>query len=92
MAEYIVREKVIAAFDDSRVDRYYGDVDPESVIEVINEIPAADVRPVVLCKDCIHARRYTNKIKCGYWSEQTASEIVCEDDFCSFGEKRKERC
>ena len=51
---------------------------------------ASDVRPVVLCRDCIHARHYTNKIKCGYWSEQTASEIVCEDDFCSYGEKREE--
>ena len=47
-------------------------------------------RPVVLCRDCVHARRYTSKIKCGYWSEQTASEIVCEDDFCSYGEKRKD--
>lgn len=57
-------------------------------IQSINNIPAVDVRSVVLCRDCIHARHYTNKIKCGYWSEQTASEIVCEDDFCSYGEKR----
>lgn len=49
-----------------------------------------DIVEVVRCRDCIHARHYTNKIKCGYWSEQTASEIVCEDDFCSYGEKRAE--
>ena len=55
-----------------------------------HDLPNADARPVVLCRDCVHARRYTNKIKCGYWSEQTASEIVCEDDFCSYGEKREE--
>lgn len=56
----------------------------------ILSIPAADVRSVVLCRDCIHARHYTNKIKCGYWSEQTAPEVVCADDFCSYGEKREE--
>lgn len=49
-----------------------------------------DVVEVVRCRDCKYARRYTNKIKCGYWSEQTASEIVCDDDFCSYGEKREE--
>ena len=47
MAEYIEREKVIEAFDDPAVERYYGDVCPESVICVIEQIPAADVRPVV---------------------------------------------
>jgi len=62
-----------------------------SAQRIIANIPAADVRPVVLCRDCIHARHYTSKIKCGYWSEQTASEIVCEDDFCSHGKKREER-
>ena len=62
----------------------------DDVLNDVEDFPAADVRPVVLCRDCIHARRYTNKIKCGYWSEQTASQIVFEDDFCSYGEKRDE--
>lgn len=47
MDEYIKRQAAIAAFNDSRVDKYYGDVDPGSVIRVIEQIPAADVRPVV---------------------------------------------
>lgn len=47
MDEYIKKEEAILAFDDNRVERYYGDVSPESVIEVIKNIPAADVRPVV---------------------------------------------
>ena len=51
---YIEREKAIEAFDDPSVERYYGDVDPDSVIRVINSIPAANVRPVVLCRDCVN--------------------------------------
>ena len=47
MAEYIEREKAIEAFDDPTVERYYGDICPESVIRVIEQIPTADVRPVV---------------------------------------------
>lgn len=89
MAEYIDRE----AFKKEirRLSTHYlNEWDTLGVLAAVDRIPAADVRPVVLCRDCIHARRYTNKIKCGYWSEQTASEIVCEDDFCSYGEKREE--
>lgn len=43
MDDYIKREEAINAFDDPRVERYYGDVSPSSVIEVIETIPAADV-------------------------------------------------
>ena len=46
MKEYIEREKAIEAFDDPAVERNYGDVCPESVIRVIERIPAADVREV----------------------------------------------
>ena len=85
MAEYIDRDAAIAACFDG-----FADCRDDCAANIRN-IPAADVVEVVRCKDCIHARHYTNKIKCGYWSEQTDSEIVCEDDFCSYGEKREER-
>lgn len=55
MPEYIEREAAIKAFDDPAVERYYGDVCPESVIRVIEHIPAADVRPVVTCGECMYA-------------------------------------
>ena len=57
-------------------------------IQSINNIPAVDVPSVVNCRDCAHARFYTNKIVCGYWSELTYAAIVGENDFCSYGEKR----
>ena len=86
MTDYISREAVLTALFNGEHNLYSWD----EIEDRLSAIPAADVRPVVLCRDCVHARRYTNKIKCGYWSEQTASEIVCEDDFCSRGEKREE--
>lgn len=45
--DLISRTAAIEAFDDERVDRYYGDVSPESVIKVIESIPAVDAAPVV---------------------------------------------
>lgn len=45
--DLIRRSAAIEAFDDERVDRNYGDVSPESVIRVIESIPAVDAVPVV---------------------------------------------
>lgn len=47
MRDCIYRDAAIEAFDDPRVEYNYGDVSPESVIRVIESIPAADVAPVV---------------------------------------------
>lgn len=47
MADLISSAAAIEAFDDERVDRNYGDVSPESVIRVIESIPAVDAVPVV---------------------------------------------
>jgi hypothetical protein len=44
--DLISRAAAIEAFDDERVDRNYGDVSPESVIEVIESIPAVEAIPV----------------------------------------------
>ena len=53
MADLISRAAAIEAFDDERVDRYYGDVSPESVIGVIESIPAVDAIPV----EWLHKKR-----------------------------------
>ena len=47
MVDLIPRAVAIEAFDDKRVDRNYGDVSPESVIKVIESIPAVNVMPVI---------------------------------------------
>ena len=47
LEDLIPRKAAIEAFNDERVDRNYGDVSPESVIKVIESIPAVDAVPVV---------------------------------------------
>lgn len=65
--------------------------------QLLDEIPAADVAPVVRCKDCKHYRNYPNGLCYLHTEPKTnargySSEAVCvePDDFCSYGE-RKER-
>lgn len=68
------------------------------LLEKIKSIPAADVRPVVLCKDCKDSYEWTNmdghKIRfCSYirnvWNCDT-DRMVSDDDFCKWGVKREE--
>lgn len=65
--------------------------------DIIN-LPAADVRPVVLCKDCKYSYEWANmdgdKIRyCSYlravWNHDT-DRMVYDDDFCKWGVKREE--
>ena len=53
---------------------------------------AADVAPVVRCKDCKH-RRDDEDYVCGHYCVKRPSNggYFCEDnDFCSYGERRSE--
>jgi hypothetical protein len=47
MDEHITKQQAIEAFDNPTVDWNYGDVSPESVIRVIEALPAADVCKVI---------------------------------------------
>lgn len=56
----------------------------------IKSIPAADVRPVVLCRDCKHGQGE----KMDFWNEYEGIECVGgvvhrKDWFCADGEKRE---
>ena len=62
-----------------------------------NQTPAVDVTPVIRCKDCeFFDVDYSSD---SYWNVPTVSEVcrlrggnfgTGENDFCSWGEKRKE--
>lgn len=62
--------------------------------ERMESIPAADVRPVVLCRDCTF---FKPQQKSKRWSSTTpmcsrsATIKMPPDGFCSFGVKREER-
>lgn len=82
MAEYTEREALKNAY----LARHRGE--PGGAYQLICEVPAADVREVVLCKDCKHCGTYEN----GRWLWCTISDsnrYVSEDFFCGDGERKE---
>lgn len=98
MAEYIERKKLEEAFDNADPDicESYPDgysdwgFGRENVRDVIKGVPAADVAPVVRCKDCKYGCKDGNGRSCeGYWYELSEYDVtVKDDDFCSYGERK----
>ena len=60
------------------------------VLDAVEDAPAADVRPVVLCRDCEYWKQWDNTTHylCTYVAG--AKFIRNAEDFCSRGEKREE--
>lgn len=54
------------------------------LVGLVDELMAADVAPVVRCKDCKWPDRAVGVE--GYWL--CNQRIVREDDFCSFGKRK----
>lgn len=94
MAEYITREAVFEQFDngDADVIETYpdGSVDfgfgASNIRNLINAIPAADVAPVVHCKDCAHRTEMGN---CGHPRHHGILPSAYPYDFCSYGERNE---
>ena len=90
MAEYIEREAFKAEI--CRLSTHYlNEWDTLVVLAAADRIPAADVRPVVLCKDCkywelskINQSFHVCTYLCGVTFVRKAY------DFCSRGEKLKQ--
>ena len=84
MAEYIDRKSLIDEFDrlglgeHSFVERVFSD----GVRTIIAGIPAADVAPVVRCKDCAHRTEMGN---CGHPRYHGILPSAYPYDFCSYG-------
>lgn len=95
--EYIEREAAIQVLCDACGNAACpkGLIPRCSYYEKMQSIPAADVRPVVLCQDCKHFQ--VNVSPSGYLP-QGVPEWECRHwcrptdptDFCSYGEKREE--
>ena len=78
MDEYIKREDLLELYRmDDPVLNENGHVPLPVIRQNIMDIPAADVAPVVRCKDC----RYFKMYKC-------RMEYSSHDDFCSYGERK----
>lgn len=95
MAEYIEREALLLRIDCYGTNKF-GMLD-EDIRAFVKAQPAADVAPVVRCKDCKHYRNHPNGLcylhtepkanACGY-----SGEAVCvePDDFCSCGDPKED--
>lgn len=97
MAEYIEREQI----DFGSCKQYVlingtPYVDLNEIARKIKSVPAADVVPVVRCRECIHYRehrthRYKQLIrKCLRMARHDMTYPVKSDDFCSYGQRKKE--
>lgn len=97
MAEYIDREEAKA-----KIREKFKYVPARIEInEVLNSIPAADVRPVVLCRDCVNyveSEEVNGEEMCvrdAEWSVEDGcyygfTEYPSPDWFCADGERREE--
>lgn len=95
MAEYIKRETAV------KVVEKYGLTNGVAwgrhtglaicIASEIVDIPAADVAPVVRCKNCKYSCKDRNGRTCeGYWYELSEFAVpVKDDDFCSYGERKE---
>ena len=97
MAEYITRKAVFEQFDNGEADviEMYpdGSVDfgfgASNIRDLINAIPAADVAPVVRCRDCIYTRKLYGGFVCKYGT--CSGCFLREDFFCANGTRKETR-
>lgn len=80
--EYIRRDDAIIEVMDNDVDHAQG-TDGREVVQILSDIPAADVVQVVRCKDCLF---FTTEKSC---CRPEGLIKAREDDFCSYGERRE---
>ena len=95
MAEYIDREAAVRAIRECAKDaicRYQSRIAPTAVaseiIDVVRDMPAADVVPVVRCNDCKYAYINSFSAASGVALCSSSAKVMQQDDFCSYGERR----
>jgi hypothetical protein len=88
--EYIEREAAIDCLMEILDKPHHAEfLYTDEVCGAINSIPAADARPVVLCRNC---KRYVGRP----WENNESGICTRTDvgvgkfDFCSYGEKKEE--
>lgn len=86
--EYIEREAVMQKFADHVRRSNNSDFAPvptwNQAVQIVEDFPAADVRPVVLCRDC--------KFRSNEWTgcPKLNGTITGDEFFCKCGIKREE--
>ena len=86
MPEYIKRETAIKRVMETK---WESGSDGAAAMEIVAATPAADVAPVVRCKDCKHLVNATVNGN-GFLICDISDMEIAPDDFCSYGERREE--
>lgn len=81
--EYIEREKAIITY------KTFGHLSLHNALEAFKRIPAADVRPVITCSECIYApsgdgHGFDLEWPHDDWPENNPCPCKCEDGFYSY--------
>ena len=89
MAEYIEREALLEDIQAAVENGGMGGMVAGALKRYVTRVPAADVAPVVRCRDCKHAWIHP----CGYVychrDGRNAYEMTFNlDSFCSYGERK----
>ena len=86
---YISREAAIKRFNFAVLDCLGMEptIRAGDIIKALESIPATDVRPVVLCKECRHRDPEDHKCDCGGMERQGCPFKVADDYFCAYGER-----
>ena len=95
MAEYIERDKVLEEINDrisniAFTSPYQREIEAivvgmERARDSVEDAPAADVAPVVRCKDCKH-RNHTGS---GFpWCDAWEAVLFSDDGFCNYGKRK----
>lgn len=88
MEEYISRTKTLKAIKGSisevfNIASNAGRMH-QKITEIVESVPAADVVPVIRCRECKH---WTDWGACGHPRNGWDAAPMGPDDFCSYGEK-----
>lgn len=85
MAEYINKKTALDAILAEYPDAHY----PEWYAAKIKVLPAADVVPVVSCKDCKYrVYKHINEEIGDVGGCIVLNRVMANDDFCSYGERK----
>lgn len=79
MSDYISRDKIFSVWRSMPKPASIS-----SLTDAINRTPAADVEPVVRCREC----KYTYTDGCGYLACVKSGLYPDENDYCSRGKRR----
>ena len=85
MTEYIERDALLDDISAAVKHRGMGEIIGQTLMRYVKRQPAADVVPVVRCKDCKHSRETADGrgLFCSVWGR--GWHWVQPDGFCNYG-------